>query len=200
MADATLLKKPPHSLPRNSSTMPTRVASLAAARSIQLVLMDVDGVMTDGSIYFVDGKSEGRVFDAKDGVGIWLLRRAGLATGVISGRSSAAVRRRVKELAMEEVHLKVRNKQDAYQDILDRRKLSHKSVCFIGDDVVDLEVLALVGLAAAPSDAHPEVLKRIAFVTRAPGGRGAVREVADFILTAQGKMGGLLRALLGEDH
>jgi YrbI family 3-deoxy-D-manno-octulosonate 8-phosphate phosphatase len=178
--------------------MPSRVTPRHAARRVQLVLMDVDGVMTDGSIYFVDAKGEGRDFDAKDGVGIWLLRRAGLATGVISGRSSAAVRRRVKELGMEEVHLKVRDKQKVYLEILKRRGLSDDEVCFIGDDVVDLGVLALVGLAAAPSDAHPVVRKAASFITRAPGGRGAVREVADFILTAQGKMGRLLQTLRGD--
>src|SRR5512143_3105210 len=80
------------------------------ASAVSLVLMDVDGVMTDGGILFVDGRSEGRVFDAKDGVGIWLLRRAGLLTGVISGRTSPAVRRRTRELGMSEVHLKVRDK------------------------------------------------------------------------------------------
>jgi 3-deoxy-D-manno-octulosonate 8-phosphate phosphatase (KDO 8-P phosphatase) len=151
-----------------------------------MVLMDVDGVMTDGGILFVDGKSEGRIFDAKDGVGIWLLRRAGLATGVISGRSSAAVRRRVRELGMEEVHLKVGNKLAVYREILERRRISAESICFIGDDVVDLEVLAEVGFSAAPADAHPAVRERVRFVTRAPGGKGAVREVADFILAAQG--------------
>jgi len=160
--------------------------------------MDVDGVMTDGSIHFLEGRFEGRGFDAKDGVGIWLLRRAGLATGVISGRSSAAVRRRVKELGMEEVHLKVKDKKKVYLEILERRGLSNDAVCFIGDDVVDIGVLAQVGLAVAPSDAHPAARKTATLITRAPGGKGAVREVADFILTAQGKMGALLDSLRGD--
>ena len=158
----------------------------AAARSVLMVLMDVDGVMTDGGILFVDGKSEGRVFDAKDGVGIWMLRRAGLATGVVSGRTSAAVKRRVRELGMEEVHLKVGNKLEVVREILARRRISCESVCFIGDDVVDLDVLAEVGFSAAPADAHPSVRERVRFVTRASGGKGAVREVADFILAAKG--------------
>lgn len=177
--------------------MPARVSPRIAARTVQLVLMDVDGVMTDGSIYFVEGRSEGRVFDAKDGVGIWLLRRAGLSTGVISGRGSAAVRRRAKELGMEEVHLKVKDKRKVYLEILKRRGLSDDEVCFIGDDVVDLGVLALVGLGVAPSDAHPVVRNAATWITRARGGKGAVREVADFILTAQGKLGSLLEALRG---
>src|SRR5262245_32671981 len=166
--------------------MRSHPSSRAAARTVRMVLMDVDGVMTDGGILFIDGRSEGRVFDAKDGVGIWLLHRAGLATGVISGRTSAAVKRRVRELGMEEVHLKVGNKLEVVREILARRRIARESVCFIGDDVVDLEVLAEVGFSAAPADAHPAVRERVCFVTRAPGGRGAVREVADFILAAKG--------------
>ena len=99
---------------------------------------------------------------------------------------------------MEEVHLKVRDKRKVYLEILERRGLTDDSVCFIGDDVVDLGVLARVGLAAAPSDAHPVVRKTATFITRAPGGKGAVREVADFILKAQGKMGKLLQTLRGD--
>jgi len=167
----------------------SRRSPRAAARGVSMVLMDVDGVMTDGGILFIDGRNEGRVFDAKDGVGIWLLRQAGLATGVISGRTSAAVKRRVRELGMEEVHLRVRNKHQTYREILARRGISAESVCFIGDDIVDLEVLAEVGFSAAPADAHPEVRERVRFVTRAVGGKGAVREVADFILAAKGRHG-----------
>jgi 3-deoxy-D-manno-octulosonate 8-phosphate phosphatase (KDO 8-P phosphatase) len=173
----------------------SRISGRSAARSIELVLMDVDGVMTDGGILFIDAKSEGRIFDAKDGVGIWLLRRAGLSTGVISGRTSAAVRRRVRELGMEEIHLKVRDKLTVYRQILERRRLSDEAVCFIGDDVVDLAVLQRVGLAVAPADAHPEVRRVATYVTRAVGGAGAVREVADLILGAQGKLNRLLRAM-----
>jgi 3-deoxy-D-manno-octulosonate 8-phosphate phosphatase (KDO 8-P phosphatase) len=175
--------------------MPGKSLARTAARPVRLVLMDVDGVMTDGSIFFLDARSEGRVFDAKDGVGIWLLRQAGLATGIISGRTSPAVKRRARELGMEEVHLRVRNKLEVYEEILLRRGLSDTSVCFIGDDVVDLGVLGRVGLSAAPSDAHPVVRRAVRYVTRAEGGRGAVREVADLILAAQGKGEKLLRAM-----
>jgi len=178
--------------------MPANRPARSAARSVRLVLMDVDGVLTDGGILFIDGKSEGRVFDAKDGVGIWLLRRAGLMTGIISGRSSPAVRRRARELGMEEVHLRVGDKLKTYREILIRRGLSDEAVCFVGDDVVDLAVLAQVGLAVAPADAHPEVRRVAGYVTRASGGKGAVREVADLILGAQGKSGALLGKLRGQ--
>ena len=175
--------------------MATQVAVRTAARAIRLVLMDVDGVMTDGGIFFLNEKGEARMFDAKDGVGIWLLRRAGILTGVISGRSSAAVRRRVQELGMDEVHLRVRDKLLVYREILRRRRLRDDCVCFIGDDVVDLGVLSRAGLSAAPADAHPEVLKVAKFVTPSAGGRGAVREVADLILKSQGRMSALLLAI-----
>jgi len=168
---------------------------MARARAISLVLMDVDGVMTDGGILFIDSGSEGRIFDAKDGVGIWLLRRAGLPTGVISGRTSPAVRRRAQELGMSEIHLKVRDKLAAYEEILRRRKLRDESICFIGDDVVDLPVLRRAGLAVAPADGHPRVRREADLVTAAPGGDGAIREVADLILEAQEKMDGLLERI-----
>jgi len=164
-------------------------------RAVSLVLMDVDGVMTDGGILFIDGGSEGRIFDAKDGVGIWLLRRAGLLTGIISGRTSQAVRRRARELGMSEIHLKVRDKLSAYEEILDRRGLRDEAVCFIGDDLVDLPVLRRAGLAVAPADAHPSVRREASLVTRAPGGRGAIREVADLILNTQGKLEGVLQRI-----
>jgi len=168
-------------------------------RAVSLVLMDVDGVMTDGGILFTDGGIEGRIFDAKDGVGIWLLRCAGLATGVLSGRTSQAVRRRARELGMDEIHLKVGDKLAVYEGILRRRRLREEAVCYIGDDLVDLPVLRRAGLAVAPADAHPLVRREATLVTRASGGRGAVREVADLILIAQGKMEGLLRRI-GRDR
>jgi 3-deoxy-D-manno-octulosonate 8-phosphate phosphatase (KDO 8-P phosphatase) len=160
----------------------------ARARPISLVLMDVDGVMTDGGILFIDSGSEGRIFDAKDGVGIWLLRRAGLLTGVISGRTSPAVRRRARELRMDEIHLKVRDKLTVYEEIRTRRGLEDAEISFIGDDVVDLPLLERVGLPVAPADAHPAALRAARMITSAPGGHGAIREVADFVLQSQGKL------------
>src|SRR6059036_2168247 len=157
------------------------------ARRIALILMDVDGVLTDGGISFIEGAEEAKTFDAKDGVGLSIARRIGLRTGVISGRSSAAVSRRAEELGMHEVHLRVRDKLTAYERILRRQKLTDAQVCYIGDDLTDLPVLGRVGMPVAVADARPEVLRRALFVTRDPGGRGAVREVVDAILKAQGK-------------
>jgi len=157
------------------------------ARPIALILMDVDGVLTDGGISFIEGSAEAKTFDARDGVGLSIARRIGLRTGVISGRSSAAVSRRAEELGMHEVHLRVRDKLTAYERILRRQKLTDAQVCYIGDDLTDLPVLGRVGMPVAVADARPEVLRRALFVTRAAGGRGAVREVIDEILKAQGR-------------
>jgi 3-deoxy-D-manno-octulosonate 8-phosphate phosphatase (KDO 8-P phosphatase) len=162
------------------------------ARMIDLILVDVDGVMTDGGISFIDADREAKTFDVKDGVGLWIARRAGLHTGVISGRSGGAVTRRVEELHMDEVHLKVRDKLATYERILRRRRLRDAQVCYIGDDVVDLPILGRAGLPVAVADAHPEVVRCARFVTHAPGGRGAIREVIDAILKAQGRWGEVL--------
>lgn len=152
-----------------------------------MILMDVDGVLTDGGIIFTGSSQETRSFDAKDGVGLAIAHRLGLQTGLISGRGSAAVMRRAKELHIDEVHLRTRDKLAAYERILRRRRLTDAQVCYIGDDLVDLPVLLRAGLAVAVADAHEAVRRRVPFVTRAPGGRGAVREVIDGIVRAQGQ-------------
>jgi 3-deoxy-D-manno-octulosonate 8-phosphate phosphatase (KDO 8-P phosphatase) len=157
------------------------------ARRISLLLMDVDGVLTDGRISFIEGTAEAKSFDAQDGVGLSIARKVGLRTGVLSGRGGAAVIRRAEELGLHEVHVRVRDKLSAYDRILRRQKLTDTQVCYIGDDLTDLGVLGRVGMPVAVSDARPEVLRRALFVTRAPGGRGAVREVVDAILKAQGR-------------
>ena len=149
--------------------------------------MDVDGVLTDGGITFTGEDQETRTFDAKDGVGLAIAHRLGLRTGLISGRGSAAVLRRARELRMDEVHLRTRDKLQAYERILKRTRLTDAEVCYIGDDLVDLPILARAGMAVAVADAHPEVKRRAPFVTRAAGGRGAVREVIDAIIRAQGR-------------
>lgn len=164
-----------------------RVPLRTRARRVALVLMDVDGVLTDGRIIYTESDQEGRAFDAKDGVALAIAREVGLRTGILSGRGGAAVLRRAKELRMDEIHLEVRDKLPAYERILRRRKLSDAEICYIGDDLVDLPVLLRAGMAVGVSDAHPEVRRRAAFVTRAKGGRGAVREVIDAILRAQGR-------------
>jgi len=162
------------------------------ARRVSLLLMDVDGVLTDGRIVLLEGTAEAKTFDVKDGTGLSLARRMGLRTGLISGRGGAAVTRRAEELGLEEVHLRVKDKLQTYERILRRLKIRDAQVCYIGDDLPDLPILGRVGVPVAVADAHPEVLRRALFVTRGRGGRGAVREVVDAILMAQGRGGEVL--------
>jgi len=157
------------------------------ARRIRLVLLDVDGVMTDGSILFLGDGTEVKAFHARDGVGIKVAQRCGIEVGVITGRRSEAVGRRCAELGIQELHQGDWRKLPAFEGILERRGFAPEEICFVGDDLVDLPVLRRVGLAATVPEAHPEVLAVAHAVTSSPGGRGAVREILDAILKAQGK-------------
>ena len=151
-------------------------------RHVRLLLLDVDGVLTDGRLYY---DAEGRVlkaFDVRDGVGIHRLHRSGVLTGVISGREDTAARRRAEELGMAIVLLGEPSKGRAVDRILAERRLDPDDVAFVGDDIPDIPALAKVGVPIAVADAHPDVLAVARYVTKAPGGRGAVREVADAIL------------------
>jgi 3-deoxy-D-manno-octulosonate 8-phosphate phosphatase (KDO 8-P phosphatase) len=152
------------------------------ARRVTLVLMDVDGVLTDGSLPFTARGPAGRVFDVKDGAGIAIAHRFGLRTGLLSGRGGGDALARARGLGIREIHLEARDKI---------------TVCYIGDDILDLAVLRRVGLPVAPADAHPEVRRRVPFITGAAGGRGAVREVIDGILRARGLWGDVMRQIGG---
>lgn len=166
------------------------------ARRIKLLLMDVDGVLTDGSIYLLSDSGgrarEIKAFNSLDGAGLRLAKFAGLRTGVITGRESAAVTARGRELGMEFIAQDAFRKLPAFQKILRRARLKPVQVCYVGDDITDLPVLRRVGLAVAVANAIPEVKKAAHTVTRASGGRGAVREVVDLLLHAQGKYSKLL--------
>jgi 3-deoxy-D-manno-octulosonate 8-phosphate phosphatase (KDO 8-P phosphatase) len=151
-----------------------------------MVLMDCDGVMTDGSIMLLGGNGEAKSFDSKDGIGMRVAQNLGLEVGIVTGRRSEAVRRRARELGLREIHQKVWDKLKRVRTILRRKKIAFEELCFIGDDIVDLPVLLQAGLAVAPADAHPEVLKRVHWVTRQSGGRGMVREVLDTVIKARG--------------
>jgi 3-deoxy-D-manno-octulosonate 8-phosphate phosphatase (KDO 8-P phosphatase) len=159
---------------------------LERARRVRLVLMDVDGVLTDGKVYMLSDGSEGRAFHVRDGHGIVMGQRGGLQFGILSGRSSKAVADRAAELNISEVHQGVQDKRSRFQEILDRLRLSADAVCFVGDDVVDVPVLRRAGLAVAPSDAEPEAVEASHWVTRPGGGAGVVREVVNLLLHAQG--------------
>jgi len=155
------------------------------ARRIRLVVLDVDGVLTDGSIVLGEGVELKR-FHVRDGHGIRTAREAGLIPAVITGRRSGAVTRRMEELGVEEVHQGVKDKVAVYASLLSKYGLGDEHAAFMGDDVVDLPLLERVALPAAPADADGMVLERVRFVSALPGGRGAVRDLLERILRAQG--------------
>ena len=157
------------------------------AKRVKMILMDVDGVLTDGKIVFLSGGAEAKMFDSKDGVGIKLAQRAGIRTGIISGRESEALLRRCEELGMDEVHQRVFDKLSAYEEIVGRQGLKDEECCFIGDDLVDAPVLKRVGLPVTVADGHPALEPLVVYVTERNGGSAAVREVIDLVIRAQGK-------------
>jgi 3-deoxy-D-manno-octulosonate 8-phosphate phosphatase (KDO 8-P phosphatase) len=152
---------------------------------VTLVVLDVDGVLTDGRLWYgPDGESM-KVFDVRDGLGIKNLIAAGIGVAVISGRRSGAVSARMRELGVSDVAQGVTDKARALTELLKRNAIAAKHVACLVDDTPDLGLMAAVGLPAAVADAHPEVLSAAAHVTRAPGGRGAVREFCDWLIAAR---------------
>ena len=152
---------------------------------MKLLLLDVDGVLTDGGIIIDSRGIETKRFDVKDGQGIALLVRAGITVGFITSRTSRVVTRRAKELGVRIVYQGVRDKADAYKEIKKNTGFQDEQVAFMGDDVPDLVLMGRVGLAVAVKDSWPGVKLRADYVTTAKGGRGAVREVSDLLLKAQ---------------
>jgi 3-deoxy-D-manno-octulosonate 8-phosphate phosphatase (KDO 8-P phosphatase) len=162
----------------------------ARARKIRILLVDVDGVLTDGRIYLQslpDGEAlEMKAFHSQDGAGLKLARAAGLRTGLISGRESAAVTRRAAEVGMEFVYQGRAEKIRAYEEFRRATGIPDEEVAYVGDDLPDLAVMKRVGLAVAVANAAPEVRRAAHYVTRRMGGSGGVREVIECILKAQG--------------
>lgn len=166
------------------------------AAAIRLVIFDVDGVLTDGGLYFDDAGRENKVFHSRDGHGIKMLQEAGIEVAVISGRRAEVVTHRMAGLGVRHVYQGQQDKLPAYHELLDKLQLRAEQVAYVGDDVVDLPILLRVGLAVAVGDAHPFVIRHVHWQTSNPGGRGAVRDVCDFILESQGKLQALLQAYL----
>jgi 3-deoxy-D-manno-octulosonate 8-phosphate phosphatase (KDO 8-P phosphatase) len=166
------------------------VKSIAAnirkkAQKIKLLLLDVDGVLTDGGIFIDDRGVESKRFDVRDGQGITLLRNSGIEVGFITGRNSNIVRYRAKELGVRILHQGVKNKGDIYKRIKIQKRLNDEQIAYLGDDLADLPILRKVGLAAAVRDSWEGIKTAAHYVTQAKGGRGAVREVAELLLLAQ---------------
>jgi len=157
------------------------------ARRIKLLILDCDGVLTDGRIIMLPDGDETKAFDVKDGHAIVMAQRAGLRVAIISGRKSSVVRARAKELGVTHLHEMAWVKMEPFERVLAEEALSDEEVCYVGDDVVDIPLLRRAGLAVAVADAVEEVKQHSHIVTTRPGGRGAVREVIEFILKSQDK-------------
>jgi 3-deoxy-D-manno-octulosonate 8-phosphate phosphatase (KDO 8-P phosphatase) len=182
--EATLARLPKISPLKISPAVKKRAAQ------IKVLLMDVDGTMTDGGVTLLsqtDGSAlEIKAFDAHDGQGLTLAQTAGLRTGCITGRESAALLRRAHEMKMEFIYMKQPLKMPAYEEILRKAGASDSAVAYVGDDLPDIPLLRRVGLAIAVGDAVPEVKKAAHYTTQALAGHGAIREAVEVILKSQG--------------
>jgi 3-deoxy-D-manno-octulosonate 8-phosphate phosphatase (KDO 8-P phosphatase) len=169
--------------------------STAAQRAagLRLLVLDVDGVLTDGRLYFGAEGEALKVFDVRDGHGIKLLREAGIEVAILSARRSPIVERRARELGIAHVVQGAADKGAGFAELVRALQLCPEQCGFIGDDWPDLAALAQAGFAATVADAAPEVRRAAHWISTAPGGRGAVRELAEFVLRAQGRFDELLR-------
>jgi len=166
------------------------------AKKVKLLLLDVDGVLTDGTITYTHQGEEIKSFHTRDGMGIRLLREAGVETGIITARSSEAVTCRAQDLSLKYVYQKVENKLNLFEQLLEELTIESHEVAYMGDDWLDLALLARVGFSASVADGVLEVRQLVDYVTKTPGGRGAVREVCDLILEAKGVHDSLLKKYL----
>jgi len=177
---------------------------LARAKKIKLLLMDVDGVMTDGKFYYVPeaggGLLETKGFDSRDGLGLRLAHHAGLKTGIITGRGSLVIEYRVKDLGIHFLQQNALEKIAPYERIRDAASVSDDEVCYVGDDLTDLPLLTRVGLGVCVANGDDLVRQHAHFCTLRPGGSGAVREAIELILIAQGKWDAILKSYLQGDR
>ena len=177
---------------------------LARARKIKLLIMDVDGVLTDGKFYYVSlpdgGFLETKGFDSRDGLGLRLAHHYGIKTGIITGRGSAVIEARAKDLGIEYLYQNCLEKIGPYQEMSSKAQVEDAEVCYVGDDLTDLPLLVRVGLGVCVANADKFVRKHSHFCTTNIGGSGAVREAIELIFTAQGKWDGILKSYLHGDR
>ena len=169
---------------------------LEKAKKLKLLILDVDGVLTDGKLFFDNEGNEYKAFHARDGHGIKLLRQTGVDVAVISGRKSNSVAVRMKNLGIEHVYQGHENKIAAFNEIIEKMGILPEQAGHVGDDLLDLPVMIRVGLAIAVNDANFAVKQRADWCTTLPGGSGAVREVCDLIMQAQGRFDEVVNAYL----
>lgn len=165
---------------------------LERARRIRLVIFDVDGVLTDGSLFLGDDGREYKAFHSRDGHGMKLLQQTGVTLAAITGRTSEVVRIRMASLGVAHLHQGQRDKVPAYEELKQALGLADEQIAYVGDDVVDLPVMRRVGLSIAVADAHPLVQRHAHWRTPSPGGRGAGRDVCELVMEAQGTLLGML--------
>jgi 3-deoxy-D-manno-octulosonate 8-phosphate phosphatase (KDO 8-P phosphatase) len=170
----------------------------AAARAtrVRMMIFDVDGVLTDGSLHFGPDGEIIKTFHVLDGHGIKLLQRSGVATAIISARQSSIVARRASDLGITHLHQGVHDKRTAFEQLLSQCGIGADACGFVGDDIIDLPILSRVAFAASVPNGHAEVRARVHYVAHAAGGRGAVREICDFIMRAQGSYEATLASYL----
>lgn len=158
------------------------------ASKIRLALFDVDGVMTDGTLFISERGESFKPFNILDGLGLKLLKASGVSTGILTGRTSASVQHRASELAIDHLIQGAEDKLQAYAGLRERLRLADAQVCYMGDDLPDLPAIRFAGLGITVPNGYWLVREHADYCTQAAGGRGAVREVADLLLTAQGKL------------
>ncbi|BDH44439.1 3-deoxy-D-manno-octulosonate 8-phosphate phosphatase KdsC [Salmonella enterica subsp. enterica serovar Choleraesuis] len=167
---------------------PVSTAVMSAARQVKLLILDVDGVMSDGLIYMGNQGEELKAFNVRDGYGIRCLLNAGIEVAIITGRQAKLLEDRCATLGITHLYQGQSDKLLAFRDLLDKLSLSPEDAAYVGDDLIDWPVMAKVNLGVAVADAHPLLIPRADYVTRIAGGRGAVREVCDLILLAQDRL------------
>lgn len=158
---------------------------LIRAQKIKLLLMDCDGVLTDGRLYFSASGEELKVFNVRDGQGIVSWHRAGFQSGIISGRNSPIVNRRATELGIKFIKQSSKNKIEDFEEIIKDANVSAEETAFVGDDIPDIELLKIVGLSFAVADAEAEVKTSAQYITKSKGGRGAIREITNLLLDSK---------------
>ena len=166
------------------------------AARVKLLLMDCDGVLTDGRIWILENGEDQKAFHTRDGLGIDLLHRAGLKSGIISGRISSALERRAQSLGVSYLWQGRDDKRQAFADTLVQAQVTSEQVAFVGDDLTDLPLMVQAGFAVAVADAVAEVKAHAHYVTKLKGGKGAVREVVELILKTQGRWDDLVESFL----
>ena len=169
---------------RTTGRPPTR----AKLKKIRLLIFDFDGVFTDNFVYLAEDGRELKKFFVPDGVGIWLLHEAKLHVAIVTGNNTRTTNARARRLRIKHVYQNVRDKTKPYRQLKNKLGLGDEECLSMGDDLTDWKVMTLVGIAVAPQDAHPEIKKIAGWITKNPGGFGALREVAEAVLKAQGRL------------